>query len=60
MSGTTNLAGLRRQDYPNFEGWLKKCKLEQRPTWIVRGGESDPLSAVCIIKKQDDELASVV
>ncbi len=46
-----------RRDYPTFEGWLRKCKLEQRPTWIVRDGESDPLSAVCIIKKQDDELS---
>jgi len=46
-----------REDYgAEFDGWLTKCKLEQRPTWVIRDRERSFLSAVCIIKKLDDEL----
>jgi GNAT superfamily N-acetyltransferase len=46
-----------REDYPRFDAWLRKCKLEQRPAWVIRDTEDGPLSARCIVKEQDDELA---
>jgi ribosomal protein S18 acetylase RimI-like enzyme len=46
-----------REDYPHFDAWLRKCKLEQRPAWVIRDAEDGPLSALCIVKERDDELA---
>jgi len=30
--------GSLRNDYPNFDEWLRKCKLEHRDCWVVRAG----------------------
>ncbi|MEO6775833.1 MAG: hypothetical protein ABI467_22930 [Kofleriaceae bacterium] len=30
-----------RSDYPDFDGWLRKCKLTDRPTWVI--GTEGPL-----------------
>jgi ribosomal protein S18 acetylase RimI-like enzyme len=45
-----------REDYPGFNEWLVRCKLDQRPTWIIRDADDQPLSGVCIVKTHDDEL----
>jgi ribosomal protein S18 acetylase RimI-like enzyme len=45
------------EDYSDFDVWLKKCKLEQRPTWVIREAGEGLLSALCIVKERDDELA---
>jgi GNAT superfamily N-acetyltransferase len=36
-----------RLDYPGFDGWLKKCKLEGRRGWIIK--ESEAYAAVSIV-----------
>lgn len=40
-----------RQDYHNFDEWLKKCKREHRPAWVIDASK-DHLAAVCIIKPE--------
>ena len=42
-----------REDYPNFDEWLKKCKREHRQTWIIEGKHSR-LAAICIVKQEKD------
>jgi L-amino acid N-acyltransferase YncA len=37
-----------RVDYPRFDEWLRKCKREERPTWVIDGEQG--LAAVCIAK----------
>lgn len=27
-----------RGDYPDFDDWLRRCKREERPTWVIDGG----------------------
>jgi L-amino acid N-acyltransferase YncA/predicted nucleic acid-binding protein len=41
-----------RQDYPQFEGWLRKCKLEHRLTWVI-SARGRGLAGVCIVKDED-------
>ncbi len=43
-----------RSKYPDFDGWLKKCKREHRQTWVIAPSESK-LAAICIIKKETPE-----
>jgi L-amino acid N-acyltransferase YncA len=39
-----------RGDYPDFDDWLRRCKREERPTWVIDGDEG--LAAVCIAKHE--------
>lgn len=39
-----------RSDYPNFDDWLRRCKLADRPTWVIDGDGG--LAAVCIAKPE--------
>jgi L-amino acid N-acyltransferase YncA len=39
-----------RNDYMGFDEWLRKCKREERPTWVVDGDGG--LAAVCIAKPE--------
>ena len=41
-----------REDYPGFDGWLTKCKREQRRAWAIEAG--DRYAGLCIVK--DEEL----
>lgn len=41
-----------RADYPDFDGWLRRCKLDDRPTWVIDGDGC--LAAVCITKAERD------
>lgn len=41
-----------RADYPGFDDWLRKCKREQRTTWIVDGDDSD-YAGLTIVKEED-------
>lgn len=43
-----------RTDYPNFDEWLRKCKREQRQTWVIDAG-NHRLAAVCIVKQEKSE-----
>lgn len=47
-------ASIREDCGPKFDPWLTKCKEEHRPAFIIR--EGDGLAAVCILKREDDEL----
>jgi GNAT superfamily N-acetyltransferase len=47
-----------RDDYPGFDAWLRKCKLEQRVTWIIRDEGNASYSAICIIKREDGALGA--
>jgi len=40
-----------REDYPDFDTWLTKCKREHRQAWVI---EMEPprLAAVCIVKQE--------
>ncbi len=40
-----------REDYPDFDLWLRRCKLEHRQAWII-GGEAESLAAVCIVNPE--------
>jgi hypothetical protein len=39
-----------RGDYPDFDDWLRRCKREERPTWVINGDGG--LAAVCIAKPE--------
>jgi GNAT superfamily N-acetyltransferase len=41
-----------RTDYPRFDEWLRKCKLDDRPTWVIDGANA--LAAICIVKAEHD------
>ncbi len=40
-----------RVDYPEFDNWLRKCKVEHRECWMVESGGS--LAALTIVKWED-------
>lgn len=42
--------GSFRADYTGFDEWLRKCKREERPTWVIDG--DGVLAAVCIAKAE--------
>lgn len=41
-----------RTDYPDFDAWLRRCKLDGRPTWVIDRDGSH--AAVCIAKSESD------
>lgn len=41
-----------RADYEHFDQWLRKCKRQDRPTWVIDG--QGGLAAVCIAKPERD------
>jgi ribosomal protein S18 acetylase RimI-like enzyme len=41
-----------RQDYPEFDVWLTKCKREHRQAWIVRGPDK-AYAGVSIVNRED-------
>jgi len=41
-----------REDYPNFDTWLRRCKLGHRSAWIIKGKNS-LLAAICIVKQEE-------
>lgn len=41
-----------RGDYLGFDDWLRRCKLDDRPTWIIEGEAG--LAAVCIAKAEKE------
>lgn len=41
-----------RDDYADFDSWLRRCKLQDRPTWVIDGDRG--LAAVCIAKSERD------
>jgi hypothetical protein len=45
-----------RSDYPGFNDWLNRCKLDHRHTWVIEGNNKH-LAAVCIIKPEKDVLS---
>lgn len=41
-----------RQDYPDFDSWLRKCKLQHRQAWVVKVAGAADYAAVCIVKPE--------
>jgi hypothetical protein len=41
-----------RADYPGFDIWLRKCKLDGRPAWTIDGQPG--LAAMCIVNPETD------
>jgi L-amino acid N-acyltransferase YncA len=41
-----------RADYVGFDDWLRRCKLDDRPTWVI--DRDNRLAAVCIAKAESD------
>jgi hypothetical protein len=41
-----------RADYPGFDSWFTKCRLEHRRAWIVKPGGSN-LAGICIVKEEN-------
>jgi GNAT superfamily N-acetyltransferase len=39
-----------RLDYRGFDEWLRKCKREQRPAWVVE--VDDRYAGICIVKEE--------
>jgi GNAT superfamily N-acetyltransferase len=50
--------GSFRQDYPDFDEWLRRCRLSHRKAWRIDtpGGA---IAAFCIIKDEDDQSLSL-
>jgi ribosomal protein S18 acetylase RimI-like enzyme len=42
-----------RSDYPDFDGWFEKVRLQHRIGWAIY--EDDSLAALCLIKDETDE-----
>ncbi|RUO95072.1 GNAT family N-acetyltransferase [Corallococcus sp. AB018] len=45
-----------RGDYPSFDGWFRKCQMDHRRCWVVRG-QGRHLAALCLIKDEEGVLA---
>jgi ribosomal protein S18 acetylase RimI-like enzyme len=43
--------GLRQDYQPEFDGWLKKCKLEHRDAWIIED-DGSRYNGLCIVKNE--------
>lgn len=41
---------LRAEYQPDFEGWLKKCKRQQRPVWLVERDQA--YAGICIVNEE--------
>nr|WP_242050337.1 GNAT family N-acetyltransferase [Oculatella sp. FACHB-28] len=41
-----------RLDYPEFNEWFRKCKLQHRPVWTI-ATETGSIGGICIIKPND-------
>ncbi|KAM3101986.1 GNAT family N-acetyltransferase [Phormidesmis sp. 146-12] len=41
-----------RLDYPEFDEWFRKCKLQHRPVWTIETGGGG-IGGICIIKPND-------
>jgi L-amino acid N-acyltransferase YncA/predicted nucleic acid-binding protein len=41
-----------RLDYPEFDDWFRKCKLQHRPVWTIET-EGNSIGGICIIKPND-------
>jgi GNAT superfamily N-acetyltransferase len=41
-----------RADYVGFDDWLRRCKLDDRPTWVIDGPNG--LAAICIAKPEHE------
>lgn len=41
-----------RQDYQDFDAWLRKCKREHRQTWVIKAGGSS-LAGLAIVKREE-------
>lgn len=44
-----------REDYPAFDKWLQKCKLEHRLTWVI-DGDHPYVAAFCIVKTEESDI----
>ncbi|WP_338274263.1 GNAT family N-acetyltransferase [Corallococcus caeni] len=44
-----------RGDYPPFSEWFRKCQMEHRRCWVVRG-HGRHLAALCLIKEEEGVL----
>ncbi|MBN8469444.1 GNAT family N-acetyltransferase [Corallococcus exiguus] len=44
-----------RGDYPSFDGWFRRCQMEHRRCWVVRG-QGRHLAALCLIKDEEGVL----
>lgn len=40
-----------RSDYPDFDAWFRRCRLEQRQAWIIPG-RAGTLAAFCVINHE--------
>ncbi len=50
--GDTIWGSMRKDYYPQFDDWLRKCKREHRTTWIIPMTGSMEYGAVSIVKKE--------
>jgi hypothetical protein len=41
-----------RKDYPGFDEWLRMCKREHRPTWIIQNPLMEGIAAFCIVNEE--------
>jgi len=46
--------GSLREDYLDFDGWLRKCQREHRQSWIIPARHVSAYAAVCIVKQEPD------
>lgn len=44
---------MRKDYYPDFDNWLKKCKREHRTTWIIPMSGINEYGAISIVKKEN-------
>ncbi|MCE5238998.1 hypothetical protein LLH23_10950 [bacterium] len=44
--------GSFRSDYPEFDAWLRKVKLQHRQAWVIQARDADAYAAVCIVNQE--------
>lgn len=44
-----------REDYPEFDEWFTRCRLEHRETWRI-DGPAQAIAGFCIVKDEDEAI----
>lgn len=44
-----------RENYPNFDAWIKKCREEHRRAWIIRREDNNAYAGVAIVNHEEKE-----
>ena len=46
-----------RADYPGFDEWLRKCRLEHRDCWVIEDRANDRIAGLCLINDETKDMS---